>query len=91
MIPEPTLALGSSPTRFTYDGKVYFLIARNPEKQAFTLEREDPAPTLPALREAAQVFVVDDGVKYRCTLTEEFTENGRFVTARYIKNAEVKG
>lgn len=86
MIPEPLLLDG---TRFTYDGKVYFVTSRDSAKQTFTLEREDRPAALPALKEAAQIFVVDDGVTYRCTLTEEFTEHGRFVTAKYVKNAEV--
>ena len=98
--PTPTISSEPRATRFTYDGHTYQVISCDVASQKILLERVDrlnkpgeQGEYGGALAEAKQVLVMEQDVEprwYRCTLTEDFRENGRFLTAKYVKNAELK-
>jgi len=87
-------------TRFIYpqDGRVYYVKGIDYLKEEFVLERigkpGNAAGTLPKLEEAASIYIMDNDdekrwTKFRCVLTDEIGQRGKFITAKWVKTATV--
>jgi hypothetical protein len=103
VIPTIDTAPGRAMPLFLYppDGRIYSLVSHDPAKEKILLERLPKPPDgsvqdWPKLQEAQPIYIVDyttgpPWALLRCTLTEEIEENGKFLTAKYYKNAVVPG